>query len=248
MSLLPRDYMISVYSFDGTWDLVAEAIRKSSSDQFSWRVEEDRDGGRITATMEYQRKLRLKRRLLLEVNFLAIGDNRIRLELSYDISPMFNIGEPERILRATRDQIAAAVAFDGKVYSSKDRLPPELSSTESLAKGETGIMRGVEIVLVFNVVVLLWEAITSPAGQAVGKSVLLLTLAWLPVGILVLLWCALAKRAEPAQPAPKRTLAQRLLFGALALGCGIAVCAIAVPIILIGLCVGALTLSSVTGR
>jgi hypothetical protein len=248
MSLLPTDYLISVYSFDGTWDLVAEAIRNSSSEEFSWHVVEDRDGNRITAIMEYCKPLRLKRRLLLEINFLPIGQDRIRLELNYDITPTINIREPKRILQATRDRIAAGVAYDGRVYSSGDSLPPELSSTEGLAKGETGIMRGVEIVLVFNVVVLLVEAFTSPGGQAAGQSMLLLTLAWLPVGILVLLWRAFVKRAEPVEPARKRTLAQQLLFGALALGCGIAVCAIAVPIIVIGLCVGALTLSSVTGR
>jgi len=242
MSLLYSDYMLSVHSFDETWQLVAKAIQESSSEQFQWHVEEDRDGHRITATMEYKKPLRLKRCLLLEVNFLRTTDDKIRLELNYDISPMFNIGEPEGILRKAKNAIALAVTSDGQVYSSQHALPAELSDAEATVKGEKGIMRGVEIVLVLAIIVLILQAMMNPSWDLVGLLWFLGLLA-IPAGFCALLYgmYVLIRGTKESQKDRQRTVAQKTVTGVLAVLGGIALCIVALPVILVGLCVGALT-------
>lgn len=242
INLQGSDYIISNHSMDETWQLVKSAFEKSSSSDRTWSLLEDRRGSRITATMEYQKKLRMKRVLMLEVNFYPGADaTSIQLELRYTISPMIDIREPEQILEATANDIATALG--GTIQQG---LPKgtSLVTAEPEAKAKSGLMAGIEVVLVLNVIILFIGAFTSTLGQVMplllgGQLALIL-----PGALFVTLYKYFSKPLTGTASFAEHTALEKVLVGSLSFAAGVMICAAAVPIILFGLCIGAMAIFS----
>jgi hypothetical protein len=231
MDLLNGDLIMSEHSFDETWAKVVDSLRAASTEQYAWALHEDRDGSRITADMEYKQDLRMRRRLLLEINFFPVEDNRIRLELHYKIDPMINIGRPKQILTTAVDTIAGAVSADQQIYS-RHELPQQLAPVLEPAKEDRRLLAALEIWFVANFIIMFIGIF--PAGLQLSRSLFQME-AWIMVpAIIIVTMGKLMKTSKGGRG------------GAIGTILGFIVCAlffvfVVLPILAFGLCVGILT-------
>lgn len=230
INLLGSDYIVSQHNLDETFSLVINAINGCSKEQFFWKVVEDRPGSRVTAVMEYQKAIRLKRRLILEVNFYPVEDNRVRLELRYTIHPMINIREPEALLTQAADTIAHAVG--GEFMGGKDAPLVVLDTPQ--AKSQSGMLTGIEIVLGINFFVMIVAGFTGHAQDAVAWLLSVQVGLLVPVGIIYMLYRAMSRPGQTAFGGVMVAIAS--IIG------GVLICILAAPLILFGLCIGAMML------
>ena len=245
MNLQDGDYIVSAHPFEETWELVVGAIRKSSVEQFQWNITEDRFGQRVTATMEYRKLARLKRRLILEVNLFSVDDNRVRLELHYTITPMFNVKQPSEIIDNTVAAIANAVNPTAEVYGINNAdLPEVLVDAGKSADRGSGVMRGLEILLAINVVLLLLGAISGPLGNMIKILLNLEVGLAIPGAFILAVWQNFSTPMKGGRKWSERPTSEQLMIGLVTVLGGVLFCIIAVPLMLFGLCMGILYLGS----
>lgn len=241
INLLGGDSILSLHPMEETWELVKKAFNDSSHDEFSWKVIQDRAGSRITADMEYQKPMRLKRRLLLEVNFERVSDDRILLQLHYTITPMLNIVESEKVLSETVSNIAEATSGSKQLPALTAPSAEYLEATVATRKSESRMMSGIEIVLAINVFVVFIGAINGVVVQTLNTLLAIQLLMIIPIGIFMMMYKSLGK-AMTGKGYAEQSVGERLLTGSVSVVAGIFVCVAAVPIILLGLCAGFLVM------
>jgi hypothetical protein len=234
MNLQDGDYIVSVHPLEETWALVIDAISRASAEKFIWDIVEDRMGQRLSATMQYQKTLRLKRNLLLEINFFPLAPDRVRLELHYTISPLFNIKQPEEIIDKTVSMIAQAVLPGAVLYSRSGKLPAELASVEQKAEGRGVMLTAFEIVLALNLILVILAAI---GGAGSWQQSLLTTVTAFEINLGVLIGLIILFGWGGRGVVTLGRGGQSVLVWTLAAIGGVFMCIFVVgPIILFGLC------------
>jgi hypothetical protein len=232
MDLLNGDMMMSTLSFDETWTKVIDAVRASSTEQFRWELHEDRSGNRITADMEYKQDMRLRRRLLLEINFFRSEDDRVRLDLHYQINPMFNVGRPTEILASAVDAIADAVSAKQEIHSLTN-VPPQLAAVAQPDKKDRNILAAVEVLIIANLIIM---AVGAFPGGADYSHALFQLETW------IVALSAVGAGMRGIMNNSRASAGAGIFAGVLGtVACAFFLIFVVLPILAIGLCVGSLS-------
>ena len=228
MSLLDSHYLEFDQSFDQAWELVQQCLASSSQPGFEWRIEDDKEAKRITATGEIGNAFQIQRQLILQLVF-SEGAEKGRLDLHYMVVPLRNIEPALAIFQRFRDQIELAFASKLIAYKSASTAL-QLESAAS-----TSLIKGFEFVLLGNVALFTLLAFTMGMAAA-GGIVICLQVLWVPVAIISSFYRSLT-RPQTIKGIAIKPL-ERLWLGSLAFGGGMLISAIVCPIILWGLCTG----------
>ncbi|MDP3506997.1 MAG: hypothetical protein Q8T09_03330 [Candidatus Melainabacteria bacterium] len=236
MSLLDGNYIESTHSFEPAWELVLQALAATSQPEFDWQIESDKAAKRIVATMDLGSAFQVKQHLTLELVFSQIGE-ALRLDMQYAITPMVNIGQSEKLLQETRDEIVKALTTGQELYQA-GVIPAneeERPLPESDKQGNDRLLHGIEIVLLLNLVLVLILAMTIKSLQTVIFIAFALQLFWIPIGVFYSLFAGYGKIRDRSS----RSFGSVVLFtcGVIWLTlCGTAISVLATIIIFFGLC------------
>lgn len=183
MSLLDGNYIESAHSFDTAWELVLQALVGSSQPGFDWQVDADKTAKRVVATMDFGNAFEVKRHLTLQLAFSQIGE-ALRLEMHYEIIPMVNIGQSEKLLQKARDSIGKALTAGQELYQVG--IIPANKEVQAQAErerqGNDRLLQGIEVALLLNLVLVVIFSITTKSLQSAMSIVLLLQVSWIPIG------------------------------------------------------------------
>lgn len=228
MSLLDSHYLEYDQSFEQAWELVLQCLSDTSNSTTKWKIEDDKEAKRITATCEIGNAFQVQRQLILQLLFSESSDKQ-RLELHYMIIPMRNIEPALAIFQQFREQIELAFASKLTAYKSAS------TSLELESATSTSLIKGFEFVLLGNTV--LFAIIAAFAGMAAAAGIVIcLQVMWVPIAIISSFYRSLTR---PLLIRGKAIGAlDRLWYGSLAFTSGMLVSAIVCPIILFGLCTG----------
>ncbi len=236
MSLLDGNYIESAHSFESAWEIVLQALAESSQPGYDWQIEADKEAKRIVATMDFGNAFEMKRHLTLHLAFIQIGE-ALRLEMHYEIIPMVNIGQSEKLLQEVRDEIVKALTAGQELYQT-GVIPAneeERPVPESDKQGNDRLLHGIEIVLLLNLVLVLILAMTIKSLQTVIFIVFALQLFWIPIGVFYSVFAGYGKIRDRSS----WSFGSVVLFtcGVIWLTlCGIAISVLATIIIFFGLC------------
>lgn len=236
MSLLDGNYIECSHSFESAWSLVLQALAASSRPGFDWQIESDQEAKCIVATMDFGNAFEVKRHLTLQLAFSQIGET-LRLEMHYEIIPMVDISQSEKLLENARDEITKALTIGQELYQA-GVLPineVERQVHESDKKGNDRLLHGIEIVLLLNLLLVLILAITIKSLETVISIVFVLQLFWIPIGVFYSVFAGYGKLRDSSS----RSFGSVFLFtcGVIVLTLGsVAISVLATIIVFFGLC------------
>jgi hypothetical protein len=187
--------------------------------------------------MDFGNAFEVKRHLTLQLVFSQIGE-ALRLEMQYQIIPMVNIGQSEKLLQKARDSIGKALTAGQELYQV-GIIPANKevqAEAERERQGNDRLLQGIEVVLLLNVVLVLIFSMTTKSLQSAMSIVLMLQVLWIPIGFCFAMFASPKNGGGSSWGLGKTIL---ITIG------GAAVCIVACPIILFGLCTGAVLVNSV---
>lgn len=233
MSLLEGNYIESAHSFEDAWELVLQALAESAQSGYGWQIEADKEAKRIVAIMDFGNTFEMKRHLTLQLTFIQIGE-ALRLEMHYEIIPMVNIGQSEKLLQKARDNIGKALTAGQELYqvgviATSKEVRPE---AESERPGNDRLLQGIEVVLLLNLVLVLIFSMTTKSLHSAMSMVLMLQFFWIPIAVFYALFSGFSR----LRAGSSWSFGSVIIFTGGLIFSGVAISAIAFVVILFGLC------------